>query len=269
MSQHEILSLDDPRLAAYRQLKDTNATRWTDNFVAEGDKLVERLLDSGLAIESLLVDRRQAERFACLVKPEVPLYVVPPEWIEQIIGFNFHRGVLACARRPRRPALADLSLDGAGPRTLVVCPDVQDPENLGAILRNAAAFGVAGVLVGPRAADPFSRRVLRVSMGAALRLPVVESQNLAADLTALGRRFGFERWATVLGAGAVPLGGASGRIGWRSCSAAKGTASNRCGSSLCDVQLTIPMAAGTDSLNVAVASGIFLFELSRLAQNVT
>ena len=88
------------RPVPYRNLKDTNATRWTDTFVAEGAKLVERLLTSGLDVESLLVASEYAERFSTLVAADVPVLVVPAEWIERIIGFNFHRGILACARRP-------------------------------------------------------------------------------------------------------------------------------------------------------------------------
>ncbi len=98
--QYVIESLDDPRLVAYRHLKETNATRWAQRFVAEGEKLVVRLLASGLPVESLLVGQRHADRFGHLAGRATAVYVVPDAWIEQIVGFDFHRGVLACGQRP-------------------------------------------------------------------------------------------------------------------------------------------------------------------------
>ncbi len=263
MVQHSVDTLGDSRLDPYRHLKDTNATRWTNTFVAEGEKLVERLLASGLEVESLLLESSYRERFAPLVDAVVPLLVVPPEWIEQIVGFNFHRGVLACARRPAHRKIENLNLLGKEELTLVVCPDVQDPENLGVILRNSAAFGVDAVLLGPQAADPFSRRVLRVSMGAAFHLPIVESADLQADLTICAAGWNVELWATVLRPQAKPLVQATRprRLALVFGSEGHGLAERWI--ACCDTQLTIPMAAGTDSLNVAVASGIFLYEVTR------
>jgi tRNA G18 (ribose-2'-O)-methylase SpoU len=263
MTHHAIATLDDARLAPYRHLKETNATRWSNTFVAEGEKLVDRLIASGLAIESLLAAPAYAERFSALMADDVPVLVVPPEWIEQIIGFNFHRGVLACARRPTRRNLDGIRWSDSDRTTLVICPDVQDPENLGVILRNSAAFGVDAILVGPHSADPFSRRVLRVSMGAAFRLPIIESVDLEADLRRLRSDWNVELWATVLRPGAKPLMQAERprRLGLLFGSEGHGLADRWI--DCCDAQFTIPMAAGTDSLNVAVASGIFLYEVTR------
>ena len=96
-------SIDDARLAPYRSLKQTNDTRWAGQFVVEGEKLVERLLASDFEIESLLVARRHLPDF-CAAAERAPLLVVDDARIEAIVGFNFHRGVLACARRRRQPA---------------------------------------------------------------------------------------------------------------------------------------------------------------------
>src|SRR5688572_682276 len=96
-------SLDDPRLAPYRDLKRTNLTRWSGQFIAEGDKLARRLLASGIPVESLVLGQRHVDEFAPLVPAEVPAYVLPDKAVETLVGFNFHRGVLACGRRrPRR-----------------------------------------------------------------------------------------------------------------------------------------------------------------------
>src|SRR5207249_4304613 len=136
-----------------------------------------------------------------------PIYVASRDVLMKTIGFHFHRGILACGRRKSAPSL-DETLARLGPRaTLVVCPDVQDPTNLGSIIRSTAAFGCDGLLLGPKCADPFSRRVLRVSMGAALHLPIIESTDLAADLQQLAKA-SFELIAAVLDPAAEPLAAA-------------------------------------------------------------
>jgi hypothetical protein len=170
----EVHSLDDSRLDPYRNLKQSNLTRWSGIFIAEGEKLTRRLLSSDFDTISLLLGRGYLDAFAPLVKPETPLFVVPDDDVEKIVGFNFHRGVLACGRRRPGRALEDVAMSRRD-ATLVVCPDVQDPENMGALLRIGSALGITAMMLGRRCADAFSRRVLRVSMGAALRLPLIES----------------------------------------------------------------------------------------------
>ena len=257
----EIASLDDPRLAPYRQLKATNLTRWSGLFVAEGEKLVRRLLASDYETASVLVARRYLEEFTALAPAETPLYAIPDEWVESLVGFNFHRGVLACGRRKANPSLGDIVPPAGRPATIVICPDVQDPENLGGILRNAAAFGVDLVLLGRRSADPLSRRVLRVSMGAALNVPLYRSDDLPADLDRLRREFGFELAAAVLDADAEPLDAAKRPMRMALLFGSEGHGLERELIELCDRRLTIAMRRGTDSLNVAVAAGIFLYAI--------
>jgi tRNA G18 (ribose-2'-O)-methylase SpoU len=261
----ELRSLDDRRLDPYRNLKQSNLTRWSGLFIAEGEKLTRRLLASEFETASVLLGRGYVEKFAPLVGPETPVFVVPDDDVEKIVGFNFHRGVLACARR--RPGR---SLDEVASReeaaTIVVCPDVQDPENMGAILRIGAALGVTALMLGRRCADPFSRRVLRVSMGAALRLPLIESVDLAADLRRLQSEFDYKLVATVLDDDAQPLE----RIACGRQTAllfgSEGHGLERSLIDLCDRKVTIPMQAGTDSLNVAVAAGIILHHYLRVAE---
>ncbi len=167
MPRHLITSLDDPRLEPYRNLKDTNRTRWAESFIVEGEKLVRRLIASRFPVESILLGERFESEFRPDVPEETAVYVLPDKLIEPLVGYKFHRGVLACGRRLPGPDLAELAPPGK-PLALIICPEVQDPENLGSILRIASAFAADGVLVGRGSADPFSRRVLRVSMGAAL-----------------------------------------------------------------------------------------------------
>ncbi len=104
----EIGELDDPRLAVYRHLKTSNETRGNQRFVVEGEKLVERLIESRFPVESVLVSTRNAERVAEKVPPEVPVYVVMDELIDLVVGFNFHQGVLGCGLRQAWPSAAEI-----------------------------------------------------------------------------------------------------------------------------------------------------------------
>lgn len=256
----------DPRLAPYRDLPQRRLLRESGLFIAEGRLLVERLLASRFRCESILVDEQHADDIARLVgEAPVSLLVVSRRLLEETIGFKFHRGVLACGRRRPAPtldsALTGAAADATRPLTLVACADVHDPENVGGMLRNAAAFGVDAVVVSRRSADPFSRRVLRVSMGASLKLPIVEPDNLAATLRELRNNWGVETVATVLDDSARPL--PDFRRGPRMALVfgSEGYGLPEEVVDLCDRRVTLPMRLGTDSLNVAVASGIFLYHV--------
>jgi tRNA G18 (ribose-2'-O)-methylase SpoU len=258
-----ITDLDDPRIAVYRSIKATNATRGLDQFVVEGEKLVERLIASRFPLASVLVTDRHEPRLTAPVPDEVPRYVIPNQLISALVGYSFHRGVMASGLKLPAPDVGEV-LDRAAPRCrLVICPRLSNPDNLGAIVRISDVFGVDAVLAGPSCPDPFSRRVLRVSMGSALRVPVIVADDLAsvADHLASGRRVellaavvaadaqafdSFEvppRWALVLGNEDEGVDAE-----WRARSRRS---------------ITIPMAAESGSLNVAVAAGILLHRLCR------
>jgi tRNA G18 (ribose-2'-O)-methylase SpoU len=254
--------LSDPRLEPYRNLKETNQTRREGVFIAEGEKLVLRLLDSPHELVSVLVSASHVERIAPQVPVEVPVLVVSPAAVEELVGFNFHRGVLACGRRTPGPTIAELLTAHAGRLTLVVCPDIKDPENLGAIFRISRAFGVDAAVLGPHCCDPYSRRVLRVSMGTVLRLPIVQPPDLAEGLEQL-RGAGVQLAATVLDPAAEHLEGAGRPERFGLLFGCEGYGLERRWLELCDRQLTIAMEGGTDSLNVAVATGIFLYHFTR------
>jgi len=259
-------SIDDPRLAPYRQLNERNLTRQSGLFIAEGEKVVERLIGSRFEVASILAEPAHAERYAERLATDVPIYVASRSLLEATIGFNFHRGVLACGRRSSEMTVAALLESSAARSTLVVCPVVQDPTNLGSVIRTTAAFGCAGIVLGPSCADAFSRRVVRVSMGAALHLPIVESSALLADLQRL-KDAGFELVATVVGDSAAeplwsfrPSSPAAILFG----SEGHGLAAEHL--ALCHRRVTIPMQLGVDSLNVAVAAAVVLYELTRAGQ---
>lgn len=256
--------LHDPRIAMYRSLKATNLTRWSDQFVVEGEKLVRRLLDSQFPLVSALASDRHDKRLTALVPPCVPLYVVPHALIDALVGFNFHQGMLACGQRLPWPTASQIVERAGRVATLVVCPKLSNPENLGAIVRLADVFGVDAVLVGGPCPDPLSRRVLRVSMGTALRVPVLASPNLEADVTRLRAEWGIEFAATVVDPAAERVDDAArpDRFGLLFGSESDGLSPDWV--ARCDRRVTIPMRPGAESLNVAVAAGIVLHHFMRI-----
>jgi tRNA G18 (ribose-2'-O)-methylase SpoU len=254
--------IDDPRLAPYRALNKRNLTRQSGLFIAEGDKVTERLIASRYPVASLLAESAWAERLEPRLPPETPIYVAERKLLEATIGFNFHRGVLGCGRRLPSPTIGDITSQGAPHATILVCPDVHDPTNLGSVIRTVAAFGCTGMVLGSQCADPFSRRVLRVSMGAALQLSIVESRYLAADLQSL-HQAGFTLAATVIDRAAEPLATFQRPVKLALLLGSEGHGLAPQWLALCDRRITIPMQLGIDSLNVAVACAVFLYHCTQ------
>lgn len=263
MATLRIDDLDDPRLAPYRALKKSNATRASGHFIVEGDKLVRRLLASDFKILSLLVAEQYLPAIADLANHDVEVLVVDRPAIEQIVGFNFHRGMLGCALRKPKLSLRETAKESATRLTLVACPDVQDPENLGAILRISNALAIDAVVLGPGCCDPFSRRVLRVSMGAALRVKIVECDDLAVELATLHDTMGLELWAAVTDATATDFDTITRPARLALLLGSEGHGLPAEWVARCDRAVTIPMAPEVDSFNVAVAAGILLYHLTR------
>lgn len=259
MNRLIIDAIDDKRIAHYRALKHPNRLLRKSLFIVEGEKLAQRLVESQFEVESILLSDRYDPTGRLGIPENVPVYVVDHELVEEVIGFPFHRGVLACGRRKPFPAIREV-LDGLGDSfTVVVCPVVHDPENIGQILRMSAAFGVDLVLVGPSCPDLFSRRVLRVSMGSILSQTVVQSTDLHADLQTLISRGDPEVFATVLDPDAEPLYSVqrSQRSALLFGCEGEGLSGEWLG--YCNRRLTIPMKPGVDSLNVASAASILLY----------
>lgn len=263
MPQIPIHDIDDERIEVYRDVLSAKASRRCGLFVAEGRLLVDRLVASPFPTHSILVDERRLSLLEN--QPDDRLvYVMSAKMIEEILGFNFHRGILACGYRQKQPALEDVLRQLPTQATAVVCVGINDPTNLGSILRSAAAFGVDAVLLGGQCSDPFSRRVLRVSMGASLKLPLVESVDLAADLNRLREEYQFERFATVLeDAEVLESTARNDRTAILIGNEAHGLPDDI--AKACERRVTIPMQRGTDSLNAAVASGIMLHHFTRVA----
>jgi tRNA G18 (ribose-2'-O)-methylase SpoU len=258
MPRVPITDLHDPRIAVYRSLKATNQTRRLGQFVVEGEKLVERLLASRFPPASVLVTDRHEPKLATSVPDNVPTYIVPHDLVDSVVGFPFHRGVLACGERRAWPPLKEIA-NRAGPRlTLVICPKLSNPENLGAIARIGDVFGINAILAGPSCPDPFSRRVLRVSMGSILRVPVISSERNGEMVDDLARNDQLVLLAAVADPGAEPFDRSPrpSRVGLVLGEEDQGIEPQWL--ARCRRIVTIPMRPGAGSLNVAVAAGILL-----------
>ncbi len=257
-----IESLDDPRVATYRNLPE-RTLRGEAIFIAEGWFVTERLLQSEYSCESVLVADDHFAEFAERIPRSVPLYVGDRRLLHEIVGYNFHQGILAVGRRkPFRRAEELFAPPWREAPIWLVCPEVTKPENLGLVFRSAAAFGVCGVLLGERCCDPFTRRALRVSMGAVTAVPIAKTTDLHADLQAAKQRYGLHLVATVLSDSAISL---PDFLCPFPCALMLGHETEGLDAwlNLCDHRVTIPMAPAVDSLNLGVAAGVFLYELRR------
>jgi len=287
------VGIDDPgddRLADYRDLVDT-ARRWRIEaersiIVVEGRLPVRQLLASGLPVGSLLVDDHQVDSSADLVAAVLargaPVYVGSREVVAATVGFALHRGVVAVAPRPpaddaraRLAAAAGRPSAGGGRPLVAVLEGLNDHENIGALFRNAAAFGVAAVLLDPSCADPLYRRSIRVSVGHVLHIPFARLAPWPDGLAAV-RAAGF----TVAALSPEPAGGpgdgrtrlalgelarrppADGRPGVALLLGAEGPGLSAGALDAADTVVSIPMAEGVDSLNVSTAAAVAFHRLA-------
>ena len=258
-----IESLDDPRVESYRNLKMKNLQRGGEFFIAEGKKVVERLLESNFQTASVFISRKRIDEWNKKVPNDVPLYVADQDVMNHLVGFDFHVGVVGCGVRRPNDALKSVLSQTAKRLTVVVCPHCDNPENLGAIVRIGAAFGIDALLLGKSCCDPFSRRVIRVSMGTAFKLPIIESTDLGRDLVRLKNEWQFELAATVLDERAEVVDRANRSSRFGILLGNEDTGLDESWTRFCNRHLTIPMSLGTDSLNVAVTAGIILHHFTR------
>ncbi len=258
-------SLDDPALAPYLTLRRSDEHERTGIFVADGPKLIERVLAAGLRLESMLCTERWATHFAPLLArqaDDLPIYVTAEKHLRQLVGYHLFNGVLAVARIPAAPSLAALlARPPAGPRLWVALDGLANAENLGSIVRSAVALGAHALLCSETCASPWLRRAVRTSMGAMVKVPVIRSADLAADLRACAAA-GVRCLAADAHQGA-PL--ASTDLAGDTCLVLgnEGDGIRPAVVAACAGSTTIPMPGGVDSLNVAAAAAIFLYEAAR------
>ena len=269
---------EDPRVADYVRLTDPDLRRLREQgppgaggfFIAEGALVIRTLLTSSpfvSAVRSMLLTPVRCEALSDVLPfvGEAPVYVASQEVVNAVSGFALHRGALASVDRPVLPSL-DALCAPASISSVVMTEGVNDHENVGALFRNCAAFGVGGVVLDPTSCDPLYRRAVRVSMGHVLRVPFSVLACPAVDGVAALQALGFE----VLGLTPSPAAddvrclrdGSPRRralvVG------AEGPGLSDGVLAACDRRVRIPMAAGVDSLNVSTAAAVVLHELAAI-----
>ena len=258
-------SFDLPALQPYRTMRRQMEHRQAGIFVAEGEKVVRRLLESRFGVVSALLPEKWFRDLEPVLKarPEmIEVFVAEKELLETLTGFSMYQGLLAVGKIPRALSLAKILSQSAPPRLLVAVDGLSNAENLGAVVRNCAAFNAQALLVGETSTCPFLRRAVRSSMGAVFELPILE-------VAALARTLGDLRGAGVRVIAAHPH--TDQRSLWqgrfdRDCCIVFGSEGYGISPAVlaaCDEAVAIPMPPTVDSLNVGAAAAVFLYEAYR------
>ncbi len=264
-----VIRIEDPadeRVADYFRLTDVALRRLLETdrglYLAESEKVIRRALAAGHRPRSFLMAQRWLADLADVVERAdadgVPVYVADAAVIEEMTGFHLHRGALASMHRPALPSYAELL---AGARRALVVEDVVDHTNLGAIFRSAAALGVDAVLVTPRCADPLYRRSVRVSMGTVFQVPWTRVDPWPQALESI-RESGWHVASLALSEESVDLDVFARDLPDRLLLVLGTEGDGLSERTLLhsDTVVRIPMAGGVDSLNVAAAGALALWE---------
>ena len=257
---------DDPRIAAYRNVPDPDLLIKSGLFVAEGRLVVRRLIEGRrFSVRSVMVNEAALVPLHEFLAAhhDLPVYLVPQAVMNAITGFNIHRGCLAIAERPRPREWREVI---SGGRRVIALERIGNADNIGSVFRSAAAFGVDAVLLERTCADPLYRKAIRTSMGAALTMPYAEAEPFLEVLRELGRN----GWVTIgmtPAPTALPIRPLSLTLSDRPIAVVvgnEGEGLSEAALDACTHRARIPMTRDVDSLNVATAAAIALYDLHQL-----
>jgi tRNA G18 (ribose-2'-O)-methylase SpoU len=264
----EIVPVDDPedpRIEAYRDVRERDLVGRRGLFLAEGRVVIEKLVASPVhRLESLLVAAHRVASVADIVErldDGTPVYAASQAVVDAVAGFPLHRGLIAVGRRVDPPGAAQLLASLPERASVVVLAGIANHDNMGGIFRNAAAFGADAVLLHPDCCDPLYRKAIRVSVGAALLVPFARLAT-GEDALELLHRHSF-RVIALSPAGSLSLSDLppSGRNAVLLGAEGPGLSNDILART---TGVRIAMASGFDSLNVATTSGIVLHHLAAL-----
>ncbi len=263
---HHVDTLDVPQLQPYRTLRRPQEHLKQGIFVAEGEKVVRRFLASDWPVLSLLLT---PEWFDAVIPAiavqrlgEAEIFVAKKNLLETIVGFPLHQGIMAVGKVPRERPLSETVASLRSPHLFVALDGLVHAENVGVVMRNCAGFGVDAVIVSSTSASPYLRRAVRNSMGGVFVVPVVHVEHLAQSLTWLKQQYGTR--IIVADAHAAQtlhdaeLSGNICIVFGNEDSGVSAEVENAASSRVC-----IPMHNAMDSLNVASASAVMLYEARR------
>ena len=266
----EITTFSDPMLDVYARLTEGQLKNRAEPekglFIAESPNVIDRALDGGYEPVSLLMEAKHIEGQAKKIVErcgDIPLYTAPLDVLTQLTGFPLTRGVLCAMRRKPLRTVEDVCRDA---KRIAVLEDVQNPTNVGAIFRSAAALGMDAVLLTPSCSDPLYRRAVRVSMGTVFQIPWTRMETEAGEAchTAL-HALGFQTAALALTDASLPIDApelaACERLALILGTEGEGLRTETI--TACDFTARIPMSHGVDSLNVAAASAVAFWQLGQ------
>lgn len=265
----EITDLSAPELDVYARLTEAQLLNRFEPakgmFIAESPKVIHRALDGGCQPVSLLMERKDIDGSAREILarcPEIPVYTADESVLCQLTGYHLTRGVLCAMRRPAKPSLEEIC---AKANRIVILENVQNPTNVGAIFRSAAALGMDAVLLTPGCSDPLYRRSARVSMGTVFQIPWTFTGAWPEEGMAQLKALGFKTAALALSDRSVSIDDpdlmAEEKLALLLGSEGDGLTDQTIAS--CDYTVKIPMYHGVDSLNVAAASAVAFWQLRR------
>jgi tRNA G18 (ribose-2'-O)-methylase SpoU len=261
-----VQALDAPELALYLTLRRVDEHERAGVLVAANAKVIKRLLASRFTVVSALLTPAWLEKLEpqlrARTEAELPIYVAEQKILETITGYTLHQGALAVARIPPQPEFETLLKNSPRPLLLAAVEGIASAENLGAVVRSCAAFGAHFLIVGETCGSPHQRRAVSGSMGAIFTQPVVRVANLVETLTTLRAR-GVRCLAAHPRPGATKLAQADLRGDCCLVFGAEGPGLTAGALAACDDVVEIPMPSHLNSLNVAVATGVFLYEATR------
>lgn len=265
MSIFEIDSLDAPEVAPYARLTEAQLRSRLNPaeamFIVESPKVIRTAMSKGFHPMSMLCEERHITGDAADIieaNPDMPVYTASRQLLSALTGYTLTRGVLCAMRRPMLPSVEDICRDA---RRIVVIDSVTDTTNIGAIFRSAAALGIDAVLLTPTSCDPLNRRSVRVSMGSVFLVPWTWIDSPQQSLNALG----FKTVAMALTDKSISLTSPTLKSEPR-LAIVMGTEGDGLDQSVIDAAdytVKIPMAHGVDSLNVAAASAVAFWELTK------
>lgn len=263
----EITDFSAPELDVYARLTEAQLLNRFEPakgmFIAESPKVIHRALDGGCQPVSLLMERKDIAGSAREILarcPDIPVFTADEEVLCRLTGYHLTRGVLCAMRRPQLPTMADICREA---KRIVVLENVQNPTNVGAIFRSAAALGMDAVLLTPGCSDPLYRRSARVSMGTVFQIPWTFTPAWPEPGLAQLKALGFRTAALALREDSVSIDDpglmAEAKLAIFMGSEGDGLASETIAG--CDYTVKIPMYHGVDSLNVAAASAVAFWQL--------
>jgi tRNA G18 (ribose-2'-O)-methylase SpoU len=261
----KIESFDLHELQPYRTMRRQHEHWEQGIFVAEGEKVVRRLLESSLGVVSVLLPEKWLRELEPLLQArpeEVRVFVAEKALLETLTGFSMYQGLLAVGKVPPLPTLEEMIARSPQPRLLVAADGLSNAENLGALVRNCAAFDAQALIVGETCGSPFLRRAVRGSMGTIFRMPVVETASLVEALGEL-RKWGIRCVAAHPHANGRTLSQANFTGDCCIVFGSEGYGLSPAVLAACDSAAAIPMPDAVDSLNVGSAAAVFLYEANR------